>query len=144
VTPYRQLFEHNPPHSYGDCFRTALGCLLDLPPEQVPHFAQDTGECDRDVTDDRANEWLAKRGLFLFELHFTYELPDLLEWMQRLHPDVYYLMTGKSKRDFCHISVYCGDQLACDPHGDDGIVGPIDGVLSVGVLVPLLHMRGQP
>ncbi len=34
---HRQLFLHEPERrSFGDCHRTALACLLNLPPEEVP------------------------------------------------------------------------------------------------------------
>ena len=37
----RQLFRHEPHNViYGDCHRTAIACLLDMEPWQVPHFTQ--------------------------------------------------------------------------------------------------------
>lgn len=47
MTPYKQLYGHNPDQGiFGDCFRTALGCLLNLPPEKVPHFYDGCGPDD--------------------------------------------------------------------------------------------------
>ena len=41
---YKQLNEHNPDEGvYGDCYRTAIGCLLNIPPEFVPHFCEPHG-----------------------------------------------------------------------------------------------------
>ena len=39
MRPQQQKFKHDPANgSYGDCFRTALACILDLDRDEVPHF----------------------------------------------------------------------------------------------------------
>lgn len=56
MTPHKQtiLDDHN-----GDCFRTCVAAILDLPIEQVPHFlAMGKGS----VTEP-FREWLKQRGL---------------------------------------------------------------------------------
>lgn len=49
MTPFKQLYCHNPEgvgeETIGDCFRTAIGVLLDLPPAEIPHFAAMQGPC---------------------------------------------------------------------------------------------------
>ena len=62
MTPYDQL--NVGPNVRGDCWRTCIACLLDIPPVEVPHFgeeAMDTGEFFMTIT----NRWLEPRGLRL-------------------------------------------------------------------------------
>lgn len=41
MTPVDQEFMHDPERGqHGDCMRACLASILDLPREQVPHFAQ--------------------------------------------------------------------------------------------------------
>ena len=36
---YKQLHKHDPDNGvWGDCHRTAIGCLLDIEPELIPNF----------------------------------------------------------------------------------------------------------
>jgi hypothetical protein len=38
MTPHKQRFRHDPANGiYGDCWRTAIACLLDIQPEEIPH-----------------------------------------------------------------------------------------------------------
>ncbi len=38
MTPLTQRYLHNPPETYGDCYRACIASLLDLGLDDVPHF----------------------------------------------------------------------------------------------------------
>lgn len=43
VSHLRQVVKHDPPNTYGDCFRTTIACLIGADdPTVVPHFVADT------------------------------------------------------------------------------------------------------
>ena len=140
MTPHKQLFRHNPEQGvYGDCFRTAIGCLLDLAPVDVPHFAEGT-DSGREAL-DRAAVWLKHRDLAMFTVAFGGETPvaDVLAHMGVMNPGVYYLLSGTSRNGTNHTVVAHGGEIVHDPALDDsGIVGPMDhGMFLVEVLIPL-------
>lgn len=59
---YKQLIQIHDPNNnkIGDCFRTAIGCILDIPPANVPHFVENNyGDTISliDVVND-VNKWL--------------------------------------------------------------------------------------
>lgn len=83
MTPEKQLFTDGPPvRPAGDCWRTCIAMVLDLAPEEVPHFV-DLHLDDGDVTTDRwplfkgtevtvpafaaaTQVWLRERGLEMY------------------------------------------------------------------------------
>lgn len=54
--------KHDPPASYGDCFRVCVASVLDLPAEDVPHFCD--GGVEAEVVHDRLTAFLRPRGLW--------------------------------------------------------------------------------
>jgi hypothetical protein len=90
------IFVNDPRGIPGDCMRTAVASLLDLPPEAVPHF----------VLFDREwftafNMWLAQRGLRIKPL---------------AKPERPCLAIGRSPRDVEHVVVWGPAGLIHDPH----------------------------
>lgn len=134
----KQRLLHKPEEGqYGDCFRTALACMLNLAPEEVPHFLHD--DPSSEVFWSRANEWLLARGLKLFNVPFKADLDDVLATMKAQNPGVYYLLAGESPRGTAHQVIALDDAIIHDPHPDGGgLVGPVpyDGMYWVNVLVP--------
>ena len=62
MTPHKQLIKHDPENGqWGDCGRTAIACLLDLHPSDVPHFWEGPERADRDP-ETECRKWLAERG----------------------------------------------------------------------------------
>ena len=156
MTPHKQLLLHDPDNGvYGDCYRTALGCLLDMPPEQVPHFLENLG------ADSTGTEWQAARDLWLAEqgyrrLRIGFQpateaaveiiremvtedggdpdtdvypagLPGLLQMMGHVNPGIYYLLVGMSSSGVNHVVIGCGDEIVHDPHPSNvGVVAPIE------------------
>ena len=59
---HKQLYRHDPENGvWGDCYRTAWACLLDLEPEDVPHFCE--GFTDDGAATAKLDAWLRERGL---------------------------------------------------------------------------------
>ena len=49
MTPHKQLNRHRPEEGvFGDCYRTAIACLLDLRPQDVPHVADTSTMAEQD------------------------------------------------------------------------------------------------
>lgn len=132
MTPAKQMFTNaDEKRPVGDCWRTCIAMLLDLPVEEVPHFVDLHYDADA-VTTDRWPEfegievevpayaaatqvWLRERGLALH----SYDGP----------PGNYTgfaIATGPSPRgDFSHaIIVYTVAMEPQDTRGD-GILRPI-------------------
>lgn len=122
----KQLFRHDPANGvYGDCHRTAIACLLDLEPDQVPHFGSDY--TDSEAFHRREKEWLASNGWCAVSNAFDAPLDLVLRAQASINPDVYYLLGGKSRTGCGHTVIACGDCIVWDPSLDDsGIVGPFD------------------
>ncbi len=143
MVKHKQLFRHRPEQGLiGDCWRTAIGCLLDMAPNEVPHFLQD---CWNDNAKGNANAsaWLATQGLAFVEVAYGGDLAGVMASVKSINPDTYYLLGGNSANACGHSVIACNDEIVWDPSIDDsGIVGPMDdGYFWVTWLVPLLLKR---
>lgn len=132
MTPAKQLFTDGPPaRPVGDCWRTCIAMLLDLPVEEVPHFV-DLFYDDDEVTTKRwpafegtevqvpayaqaTQVWLRERGLEMY----SYDGP----------PGDYTgfaIATGPSPRgDFSHAVVVYTIALDAQVRGELGILSPV-------------------
>lgn len=130
MTPQKQLYRHDPDNGvYGDCWRTAIACLLDLPPEDVPHMHVDSGVPNMAEQDRRMNEFLASRGLMLIGVPFPGEmtLETLLAAVEVYSSGTRALLTGKSRTGCNHIVVLHQGAIEWDPaQTDSGIIAPAD------------------
>lgn len=124
----KQKITHDPDSGhYGDCFRTAIATLLDVPADAVPHFCADGRFTIWDV-----NEWLAENhGVVLMGFAYSGErmgLDDVLRHIKTTWGnDVVYLLSGESKNGCNHVVICQGGLIVHDPSLDDsGIVGPCD------------------
>ena len=120
----KQLIQHDPDNGlYGDCYRTAIACILDLPAEDVPHFLK--RDSTAESQDDVAADWLQKHWK-LTPVVISY-LPNddndsvleyLGKWSQRGSP---FIITGQGSRGFNHCVVGYNGEIYCDPYtGDRG------------------------
>jgi len=147
---HRQRFLHEPERrSFGDCHRTALACLLNLPPEEVPHFAEIYVEKEEANVfyDWRSHEaeWLADRGYG--QAHVAvYDLKQFLSDMDVLSPNVFYILGGKSPRGWGHSIICKGGAFHWDPHPDSTFVTePMDhGCYEASFLIPLSMSANDP
>lgn len=125
----KQAFRHDPDNGiYGDCFRTAVACILEVPRDEVPHVFHDG--CESKTAETRMDEWLAERGLAQWVIAFQGEglsLEQLLAPINSAKPKSFpeYLLYGRSKNGTDHVVVCKGNEIAWDPAIDgSGIVGP--------------------
>lgn len=144
----KQLYRHRPEQGeIGDCHRTAIACLLDLRPEDVPHFGEmnwdhesrafrEPGHFNEDVA-----LYLAGQGLARVDVVYGGgDLEGVLNMQAHLNPDAYYLLGGESRTGVNHTVIGQGGAIVWDPSLDDsGIVGPCkpDGYYWITYLVPL-------
>lgn len=130
MTPHEQLIQHDPKNGqYGDCFRTAIACLLDIEPESVPHFCENGGNAE-DGAFKNADEWLRERhGLCLAAVPMVgeIEVKDALKHAGFWLRDCHYLLVGQSKTG-CNHNVICKNgKVVHDPAPTKpGIIGPCD------------------
>ncbi|MBV7482503.1 hypothetical protein [Bordetella sp. BOR01] len=138
----KQAYRHRPEQGvFGDCHRTAIACILDLPRDEVPNFGEHYGNPEAFRAAER--HFLASRGLATVNVVFMRSLEQVLTTMGATNPDAYYLLAGTSRSGCGHSVVGLGDQIVWDPSLDDsGIVGPMDdGFYWISYLVPLSTTR---
>jgi hypothetical protein len=91
-----------PPTERGDCLRACIASLLELDPQEVPHFA--ASDEPWSVT---MNDWLGPRGLYAAGFCLA----------QEDEPPVPRIRVGPSPRgDWCHAVVVDADGSEHDPH----------------------------
>lgn len=128
MTPQKQLFRHDPENGvYGDCYRTAIACLLDLKPEEVPHVHEHNGALDMGAQTKMMNDWLEGRGLTEISVAFTGDFEGVTKCMAVWNPGLHYLLTGTSRTGCNHVVICKDTEIVWDPSlNDSGIVGPAD------------------
>ena len=152
----KQLYLHEPDKmQFGDCHRTSLACLLNIPVEDSPHFI---GEYERRqalrlqgeevepyIWQDEQAEWLASLGYATADVAFDGSVPveDLFAFMRDRNPEIYYMLGGTSPRGTNHSVVCYGGKWEWDPHPEGGfLVGPLDnGVWEITFLLPLITRK---
>lgn len=139
MTPHKQLIKHNPAAGeYGDCQRTCVGVILNLPPEQVPHFC-DNPKAERGTDEwwaNRQDKWLSERGLAYATVAYDGQcsIGDVMKWTSEQNPNVPMILLGKSSLGSNHVVVILNGEIFCDPSGN-GIVGPsTDGTWEVSMI----------
>lgn len=147
MTPHLQRFLHDPEAGvWGDCDRTALACLLDLEPEQVPHFMHGApiNEPMPPAIAAWRQSWLRERGLVEVEAAYPAaafaSLADLLAFWAGMSPGLHYRVVGRAPRGVDHVVVARDHLIVHDPHpAGGGLVGPAgSGCYHVLTLAKLL------
>lgn len=140
MRPYKQTVLHEPSQGrFGDCERTALGCLLERDPETIPHFlARDPSGAS---VHEMKQEWLLDLGLTLACVVADSEaitLENLLTYVGDTNPGLHFLLCGNSRSGVGHVVVCRDGEIVHDPHPNDvGIVGPLDnGCYEIQFLAP--------
>src|SRR6267378_6963190 len=142
----KQLIRHDPENGkYGDCFRTALACLLNREPETVPHFFDSPVVVDDGEGHAKFNEWLGEEAcLRMVSVAFDSAPSQVRCWAEACNPGVYWLM-GCQSRIANHIVVCCGGEVVCDPSLTPTPVDELkrctDGYTWYTVLVPWSQVR---
>lgn len=137
----KQLFRHNPDAgTFGDCHRTVLACLLDLPHDQVPHFAE-RHFLDIEAWNAAEKAFLASHGLASITAWYQGDTPlqQVLDGVGLYNQEIYYILGGTSRGGTNHSVIGLGNKIEWDPSLDDtGIIGPMDnGCYGITYLVPL-------
>jgi hypothetical protein len=100
------------PGRYGNCLQAAVASLLELPIEDVPHFAQ------YDNADHALLWWDALVG-------WVHQAGWEAAWLDEAPGEELCIIGGKSPRGVNHVCVGRGDVVVWDPHPSR------DGLLSV-------------
>src|SRR5688572_10391960 len=101
MIPIKQQNRHRPAEGvWGDCHRAALASILELPLEEVPHFAE--GGPDGKEFNRRIQEWLSGRGLIEISVPYKSEFQDVLNAQKWINPGLYYLLGGVSRSGVNH------------------------------------------
>ena len=111
---------------FGDCYRACIASILELPPEQVPHFGGLSTNSEEMKVHFR--QWLAERGLALFENWVSggWSLEKVLRLFSKESPGAPFILHGeaalKGGSDINHAVVALDGEIH-DPSGA-GICGP--------------------
>lgn len=124
---HKQHILHKPDKGiYGDCFRTALACLLDMEVLSVPHFMNDPNEPIR-TTWKNVDNWLKDFGFRLISLPFNSDYNELMDSMKDNYPGLVIKLSGKSIRGSNHTIIVKDGKMIHDPHPDNtGLNSPCD------------------
>lgn len=118
----------------NDCFRTALGCLFDLEPHEVPDFVAEDG-IDTPWSEEgktRVRAWVKERGYDILDTSYILSgesLQTLLDHIRYLHgEDIMYMCAGKNKKMEPHVVICRGNEILWDTSPvDTGIDNPFEG-----------------
>lgn len=121
---HKQLIKHDPENGrWGDCARTAIACILDLEPAEVPHFFDGGVEAEEGLV--QLQSWLRKLGLCLVMLPFLAENVAEALRIGRYIKHTEHMLVGKSPRGSNHVIVCRGEEMVHDPAPqNDGLAGP--------------------
>ncbi|MCW5697896.1 MAG: hypothetical protein KIS96_14345 [Bauldia sp.] len=140
---HKQLFRHRPDEGiFGDCYRTAVACILDMPPQLVPHEHRVmTGDEQMALIDAFLSPLNIVRIAVPFQIAELKQALAVANWMTKGLP---YVFTGTSANGTHHCVVGRQDRIIHDPAQDDsGIVGPTDdGHFWIELLVQPLGDEG--
>ena len=130
---------------WGDCFPTSLACVLDMEPEDVPHFFAELDDSDDEECDRRnewVREWLVERGYYNIDLFYqSDDLETLLGHFGAMNPDIVYLLTGNTDSDVSHVVVCKGGSIIHNTAGNLHLTGPCpkSGMWWLQIIVPTDH-----
>ena len=141
---HEQRIKHDPENGlWGDCFPTSLACILDLEPDEVPHFyagfPDEASDEEYYQKEDEIEDWLDVQGYQRIIIYFSGEvtLDDILHGFGAKNPDLLYLVTGNTQIDVNHI-VICWGEEEIHNVGNSVITGPCSKseLWMVTILVP--------
>lgn len=104
----RQLFAHAPEDGVsGDCYPTALACVLGRPRAEIPH----THDQDSERVNDFYRRWFASQGLKQIYFPVLYQgepVTSIADEMQSRGGDLPMLLTGDGGRGVNHVIIVYG------------------------------------
>lgn len=106
-----QTIFHDHPTIKGNCWQTALACLLDKEIDEVPHFVDIDENQNGPHWYMASYMWLWENGYELLQYEKYPSKEDGEPW------DGYVLVSGNSPRgEFAHVVIYKDGKLFHDPH----------------------------
>lgn len=114
MIPQMMAVKHNPPATYGDCYRACIASIIEVSVTDIPHpgIHGEGAWFDQMKVMDR---WLAERGYWTFGLKIKSE--DLALYQE--HAVGFYILGGKSPRA-PHFVVARHSAIVHDPHPEGG------------------------
>lgn len=137
MIPFKCQVKHDPENgTYGDCFRACVASILELDPDQVPHFCEN-GETINN--NERLDAFLASHRLAMFTQLIDGDptREQVLEHVGMLNPSVPYMLCG-TDGETDHIVVCKGSRVVNNPAW---IPQPIVGPNSQGFWVIMVLAR---
>ncbi len=141
-----QANRHDPANGiYGDCARTAIACMLEVPRDDVPHFYEFDGDPD---FYKKMDAWLRDHGLARVSMAFNGDdgLNSVLSCIGHLNPGLRFLLVGASKTGVNHVVICQDGKIDHDPSiTQSGIVGPCepDGFYWMEFFTPTRFVDGK-
>ena len=129
MIPVNGQFRHDPSKGvYGDCHRACVASILELPLESVPHFMEGGDTMEEFEFERRVRDWAHSIDVPYFNFAFTdILLDDVLEYMRKANPGVYYILGGNSPSGVGHSVVALDNKIVHCPSGyTNPIVGPME------------------
>lgn len=101
--------------THGDCLRACVASVLDMQPEDVPHFMHDA--CDGETGLRRLTDWLAQYNLGTFRAYYPGDasVDDILLQNSVFNPEAVYLLFGMTASGGGHVVVCRGGAIDHDP-----------------------------
>lgn len=132
MKPQMMLNNHDPENGeWGDCDRACLASILEMDPEDVPHFYEGASN-DQESPENfefwfRRRQWLRQQGWDVIPHSLARPLDDILLDAEALDAYRYWLLIGKSRTGVAHTVVCLGGEIIHDPSPvGAGIVGPLE------------------
>lgn len=117
MKPVNQIIQHNPPETWGDCYRACVASILELSCEDVPHVYAD-GEVDG--ARKRMRKFLNSLGWFVVEFGWNvsddYSNAQFFKDMRNMiDPELYFIVSGRGSFGGKHCVVYKSGRPVHDP-----------------------------
>ena len=93
----KQTIVHNPPETYGDCYRTCLAMVTGLEPTEVPHFYDKNEYPDATAANLEIRAFLRDLGYTVASIPFRADTIDpIIQQLDMTSYDVPVIVMGKS------------------------------------------------
>lgn len=109
------------PYLPGNCLSACVASILDLTTDHVPLFVEDEDPCDG-IWPERLDAWLGQRGLSALILPASIVLAP---------PEGFYILYGRSVKDFEHAVVGKAGRIVHDPHPSRTGLAKVDCVILI-------------
>lgn len=120
----------------GNCYPTAIACILEIPPADVPNI-ENLWDVGTTFAYDVMGKWLNVKGYSLRDHAMEFSVfhegseklkndiiqdylstlkPDQKDYLKNQLKDKFYMVSGKSPRGIFHVCIYQNGRMVHDPH----------------------------